>query len=47
MNECSFVDLRMDITNQIHSRKKRYIKKIENQIIVKESNDLDIFYPIL
>ena len=43
----SFVDLRTNIIDQIHSRKKRYIKKIENQIIVKESNDLDIFYPIL
>ena len=43
----SFVDLRYDIEGQIHSRKKRYIKKIKNQMIVKESNDLDLFYPIL
>jgi len=43
----SFVDLRENIDSQIHSRKKRYIKKIENQIIIKESNDLDSFYPIL
>ena len=43
----SFVDLRNNITNQIHNRKKRYIKKIENKIVVKESNDLNVFYPIL
>tara|TARA_B100001142_G_scaffold96284_2_gene98123 strand:+ start:9373 stop:10320 length:948 start_codon:yes stop_codon:yes gene_type:complete len=43
----SFVDLRGDIKNQIHSRKKRYIRKIENNIIVKESKNLEDFYPIL
>ena len=43
----SFVDLRDNIEKQIHSRKKRYIKKIANQITIKESNDLDSFYPIL
>ena len=43
----SFVDLRNNITSQIHNRKKRYIKKMENKITIKESNDLDIFYPIL
>ncbi len=43
----SFVDLRENIENQIHSRKKRYIKKIENNIIIKESKDLESFYPIL
>ncbi len=43
----SFVDLRNNITSQMHNRKKRYIKKMENKITIKESNDLDIFYPIL
>ena len=43
----SFVELRNNIANQIHNRKKRYIKKIENKIVVKESNNLNVFYPIL
>ena len=43
----SFVDLNQNIEKQIHNRKKRYIKKIANKLIVKESNDLDAFYPIL
>ena len=43
----SFVDLRTNIETQIHSRKKKYIKNIENKIIIRESEDLDSFYPIL
>ena len=43
----SFVDLRKNIENQIHSRKKRYIRKTENNIMIKESKNLENFYPIL
>ena len=43
----SFVDLTQNIEKQIHNRKKRYIKKITNKIIVKESDAFDDFYPIL
>ena len=43
----SFVDLRKNIENQIHSRKKRYIRKTENNIMIKESKNLESFYPIL
>ena len=43
----SFVDLDNNLIEQMHSRKKRYIKKFENQVKVKLSEDLDSFYPIL
>ena len=43
----SFVDLKIDLLSQIHNRKKRYIRKIEKDVIVCESDDLDTFYPIL
>ena len=43
----SFVDLKKNITKQIHDRKKRYIKKMANKISIKESRDLNAFYPIL
>ena len=43
----SFVGLEKELFDQMHNRKKRYIKNLANQIIIKQSNDLDSFYPIL
>ena len=43
----SFVDLNNNLFNQMHSRKKRYIKKYHDQVEIKLSDDLDSFYPIL
>jgi len=43
----SFVDLKTEPIDLIHSRKKRYIKKLKNEIKVTQSEDLDSFYPIL
>lgn len=43
----SFIDLKVDLINQMHDRKKRYIKKMQDKIEIKLSNDLDSFYPIL
>ena len=43
----SFVDLKTNIIDQIHNRKKRYIKKIINTVQIKESHELEKFYPIL
>ena len=43
----SFVDLKIDLLSQIHNRKKRYIRKIENDVTICESDNFDIFYPIL
>jgi len=43
----SFVNLELNLFNQMHNRKKRYIKKMENEIEIKLSTDLDGFYPIL
>ena len=43
----SFVNLNVDPMELIHNRKKRYIKKLNNQIEIKASEDLDAFYPIL
>ena len=43
----SFVNLESNLLNQMHNRKKRYIKNLENKIEIKLSKDLDSFYPIL
>ncbi len=43
----SFVDLKVDLLDQMHDRKKRYIKKMQNEVEIKISSDLDSFYPIL
>tara|TARA_B110000263_G_scaffold48656_1_gene40449 strand:+ start:871 stop:1821 length:951 start_codon:yes stop_codon:yes gene_type:complete len=43
----SFVNLESNLLDQLHNRKKRYIKKMENEIEIKLSKDLDGFYPIL
>ena len=43
----SFVDLKTEPIDLIHSRKKQYIKKLKNEIKVTQSEDLDSFYPIL
>lgn len=43
----SFVDLETSLLEQMHNRKKRYIKKMEDKIDIRLSTDLDNFYPIL
>ena len=43
----SFVNLENNLINQMHDRKKRYIKKMQSEIEIKLSDDLDTFYPIL
>tara|TARA_B100000029_G_C17499803_1_gene932275 strand:- start:20 stop:967 length:948 start_codon:yes stop_codon:yes gene_type:complete len=43
----SFVELNQDPIKLIHNRKKRYINKLKDAVEIKESNDLDAFYPIL
>ena len=43
----SFVNLEANLLDQMHSRKKRYIKKMKGKIEIKLSADLDSFYPIL
>ena len=43
----SFVCLDSNPIELVHNRKKRYIKKLENEVTIKESNDLESFYPIL
>ena len=43
----SFVNLENDLMNQMHDRKKRYIKKMQDEIELNLSNDLNSFYPIL
>lgn len=43
----SFVDLKADLFKQMHTRKKRYIKKYNNEVEIMLSEDLDSFYPIL
>jgi len=43
----SFVDLKSNLLNQMHDRKRRYIKKMQDKIKIKLSDDLDSFYPIL
>ncbi len=43
----SFVNLNSEPMELIHNRKKRYIKKLKNEIEIKASEDLDAFYPIL
>ena len=43
----SFVDLESNLLDQLHNRKKRYIKKMEGEIEIVLSKDLDSFYPIL
>jgi hypothetical protein len=43
----SFVNLESNLLDQLHNRKKRYIKKMEGKIEIKLSKDLDAFYPIL
>ena len=43
----SFVNLENDLMAQMHDRKKRYIKKLENKIEITLSDDLNSFYPIL
>ncbi len=43
----SFVNLENDLMAQMHDRKKRYIKKMENKIKITLSDDLNSFYPIL
>ena len=43
----SFVDLKTDLLKQMHARKKRYIKKYNNEVEIMLSEDLDSFYPIL
>lgn len=43
----SFVDLKSNLLNQMHDRKRRYIKKMQDKIKIKVSDDLDSFYPIL
>jgi len=43
----SFVDLKPNLLDQMHDRKRRYIKKMQDKIKIKISDDLDSFYPIL
>jgi len=43
----SFVNLESNLLDQLHNRKKRYIKKMEGEIEIELSKDLDSFYPIL
>ena len=43
----SFVKLSTNPIELIHSRKKRYIKKLNNEFKFNFSNDIDAFYPIL
>ena len=43
----SFVNVKNNLLKQMHSRKRRYIKKMADEIIIKESKNLDAFYPIL
>jgi len=43
----SFVNLESNLFDQLHNRKKRYIKKMEGEIEIELSKDLDSFYPIL
>ena len=43
----SFVELFDDIEKNIHVRKRRYIKKNEHQLEIKQTKNLDEFYPIL
>jgi len=43
----SFVELNQEPIKLIHNRKKRYINKLKDEVEIKESNDLDAFYPIL
>lgn len=43
----SFVNLENNLINQMSDRKKRYIKKFENEVQIQLSKDIDSFYPIL
>ena len=43
----SFVNLENDLISQMHDRKKRYIKKMQGEVEIQESDDLESFYPIL
>ncbi len=43
----SFVELYDDIEKNIHARKRRYIKKNESLIEIKQTKNLDDFFPIL
>ena len=43
----SFIPLDKDFKKHVHTRKKRYIKKMMPEVEIKISADIDSFYPIL